>query len=234
MFATYLHGVDASVEVPGVELLRNGPPRRRPFLYTDEEILALIAAARTLKTTHRRATYQTLIGLLASTGIRVGEAACLDRKDFDPHMGVIVVRGKLEKVRELPLTPTTTAALRAYLDRRDRPPSPSGERAFFVSIWGTRLDVQGIDVTFARLRERVGIRPRGGCQPTPHGLRHSFAIRTMLDAYQQDADAGAQLGILSTYLGHVSPDNTYWYLQAVPELMSAAAARLEQHERTQG
>ena len=128
-FAAYLHGVDSTVEIPGVDLLRNGPPRRRPFLYSDEEILALIKAAKSLKTPHRRATYRTLIGLLASTGMRVGEAIGLDRGDFDAALGVIVVRGKLEKIRELPLAPSTTAAVRAYLARRDRPPSPAGERA---------------------------------------------------------------------------------------------------------
>jgi len=84
------------------------------------------------------------------------------------------------------------------------------------------------------LRARAGIEPRFGCQPTMHGLRHTFAIRTMLDAYQQGLDAGARLGVLATFLGHVAPARTYWYLQAVPELMRAAADRLEQHEQNRG
>jgi integrase/recombinase XerD len=230
VFATYLRGADPTVEIPGVELLPLGPQRRRPFLFSDEEIAALLDATETLKQPHRRATYRTLIGLLASTGIRVGEAAGLDRSDFDPGLGVIVVRGKLEKIRELPLDPTATQAMSAYLDRRDRPPSPAGERALFVSTWGTRLDPQRVDVTFALLRERAGIQPRGGCRPTPHGLRHTFAIRTMLDAYHHGIDAGVQLGILSMYLGHVAPENTFWYLHAAPELMSAVARRLEHYE----
>lgn len=233
-FASYLNAVDPSVEVPGVDLLRNGPPRRRPFLYTDEEILALIAAAESLKTPHRRATYQTLIGLLACTGMRIGEAIGLDLRDFDPGMGVVVVRGKLSKLRELPLSPSTSDALRSYLQRRDRPPGRAGTRALFVGIWGTRLDPSCVEKTFALLRARAGIKPRFGCQPTLHGLRHTYAIRTMLDAYHQDLDAGARLAVLSTYLGHVEPAHTYWYLQAVPELMSAAAARLEQHEGNEG
>lgn len=108
-----------------------------------------------------------------------------------------MVRGKLEKIRELPLDPTVTEAIAVYLKRRDRPPSPIGERALFVSIRGTRLDPHAIDETFALLRERAGIGPRGGCRATPHGLRHTFAIRTMLDAYHHCVDAGAQLGILS-------------------------------------
>lgn len=230
LFAGYLHAVDPSIEVPGVELLRNGPSRRRPFLYTDEEILALMEAAETLKTTHRRATYRTLIGLLASTGMRIGEAIALDLDDFDPGLGVVVVHGKLAKIRELPLTPSTTEALRAYVERRDRPPGHVATAALFVGIWGTRLDPSCVASTYCLLRARVGIEPRFGCQPTLHGLRHTFAIRTMLDAYQQGHDAGARLGVLATVLGHVAPAHTYWYLQAVPELMRAAAVRLEHYE----
>jgi integrase len=233
LFAEYLRGVDPSVEIPGVEILRNGPARRRPFLYTDEEILALMQAAESLKTSHRRATYQTLIGLLASTGMRVGEAIALDLGDFDARLGLLVVRGKRSKVRELPLAPSTSEALRTYLQRRDRPPGRVATRALFVGIWGTRLEASCVEETFSVLRERAGIQERFGCRPTLHGLRHTFAIRTMLDAYHQEVDAGARLGVLSTYLGHVDPANSYWYLQAVPELMSAAATRLEQHEEQQ-
>ncbi len=229
-FATHLRVVDPSVEIPGVELLRNGPPRRRPFLYTEEEILALIDACGMFRTAHRTATYRTLIGLLASTGIRVGEAIGLDRENLDLAVGVIVVRGKLGKLRELPLSSSTTAALGAYLVRHDRPLSPSGEPALFVSSTGTRVAIDGVEQTFSLLRDRAGIPHRGGRRPTVHGLRHTFAIRTMLDAYQDGADAGARLGILSTYLGHVEPANTYWYLHAAPELMSAAADRLERYE----
>jgi integrase/recombinase XerD len=220
-------------EIPGVEILRNGPPRRRPFLYTDEEILALMRAAGSLKTPHRRATYQTLIGLLASAGMRVGEAIGLDH-DFDAGLAVVVVRGKLGKIREVPLAPSSADALRAYLQRRDRPPGRVETPALFVGIWGTRLEPSCVEGTFSLLRERAGIEPRFGCRPTLHGLRHTFAIRTMLDAYHQDLDAGARLGVLATYLGHVAPAHTYLYLQAVPELMSAAAERLEQHEGNEG
>jgi len=201
-FATYLHGVDATLEIPGVELLRNGPARRRPFLYEDEEILALIDAAGVLRTPHRTATYRTLIGLLASTGIRVGEAIGLDREHFDRVLGTIVVRGKLGKIRELPLMLSATDALSAYLARRDRPPSPAGERALFVCTPGRRFELHGVEKTFRLLRDRAGIQPHAGCRPTLHGLRHTFAIRTMLDAYRAGEDAGARLGVLATYLGH--------------------------------
>ena len=206
LFAAYLNAVDPSVEVPGIELLRNGPARRRPFLYTDAEILALMEAAENLKTTHRRATYRTLIGLLASTGMRIGEAIALDLDHYDPDLGVVVVHGKLGKIRELPLTPSTSDAISAYVQRRDRPPGRVPTRALFVGIWGTRLEPSCVASTFRLLRARAGIEPRFGCQPTLHGLRHTFAIRTMLDAYQQGHDAGARLGVLATYLGHYAGD----------------------------
>lgn len=231
-FANYLQALDETVEVPGVELLRNGPSRTRPFVYQDEEVLALIAAANTLMTPHRTATYQTLIGLLASTGIRVGEAITLDCQHFDAGLGLLRVRGKLEKVRELALAASTTEALRTYLARGDRPLSRNGtERALFVSTAGTRLEISCVEWTFALLRDRAGVRPQAnGCQPTLHGLRHTFAIRTMLDAYRTGQDAGATLAVLSTYLGHVKPAHTYWYLHTAPELMSAAAQRLQNFE----
>jgi integrase len=171
-FANYLRVVDPTVEIPGVELLPLGPSRRRPFLYTDEEILALIGAAATLRTPHRAATYRTLIGLLASTGIRVGEAIALDRQDFDATLGVLVVRGKRDKVRELPLAPSTATALREYLARSDRPLSAPGERALFVSTPGTRVALDGVEQTFSLLRARAGLQSRGGHRPTLHGLRH--------------------------------------------------------------
>jgi integrase len=223
--------VDPTVEVPGVELLPLESSRRRPFLYTEQEILALMTATGTLRTPHRAATYRTLIGLLASTGIRIGQAIAMDHDDFDARLGVIVVRGKRDKIRELPLAPSTTAALQEYVERSDRPPSRPGERALFVSMSGARVAIDGAEQTFSLLRARAGLRPRAGHRPTLHGLRHTFVMRTMLDAQRDGVDAGARLGILSTYLGHVEPADTYWYLHAAPELMSAAAERLERHEQ---
>ena len=171
-FATYLRGVDPTVEIPSVELLRNGPPRRRPFLYSDEEILALIDAAATFRTAHRAATYRTLIGLLASTGIRVGEAIGLDRGDFDPSLGVIVVRGKLEKIRELPLSPSTTAALRriwrAATGRRRRRGSgrcscPWPARVWRSTVWSRRSSCYVIALASRPRRE-----PTDGARAAAH------------------------------------------------------------------
>ena len=231
-FAACLRTLDRACEVPAAELLPGRSQRATPYLYTNEEIAALLEAAGTLSTTHRAATVRTLIGLLSVTGMRVGEAIGLDRADIDWGAGLIVVRGaKFGKTRELPLHPSTTRTLRRYLGRRDRPHEAEGTEAVFVSGTGTRLLHCNVGWTFARLLGRAGIGPRSAeCRPRLHDLRHSFAVRTILDAYRdKDDDVGPTLALLSTYLGHVNPAGTYWYLSAAPELMELAAERLERH-----
>ncbi len=227
-FARYLHAADPEVEVPPAGLLTGRSRRATPYLYTDEEIAALLAAGEMLGTAHRTATFQTLIGLLDVTGMRLGEAIGLDRDDLDSRHGVLTVHGKYGKTRELPLHPSAVDALGRYLRRRDRPPSPPGERALLVSEAGTRLLASNVQHTFGRLRTRAGLAPRSGaCRPRLHDVRHSFAVRTLLDAYRSGVDVGGRLALLSTYLGHLEPSMTYWYLDAAPELMGLAAERLE-------
>jgi integrase len=227
-FARYLHAADPEVPVPPAGLVSGRSRRATPYLYSDEQIAALLAAAEILGTAHRTATFRTLIGLLVVTGMRIGEAIALDRDDLDRRHGVLTVTGKYGKTRELPLHPSTVEALRRYLRRRDRPPSPSGERALLISETGTRLLAANVQHAFGRLRAHAGLAPRSGsCRPRLHDARHSFAVRTLLDAYCSGDDVGATLARLSTYLGHSEPSFTYWYLDAAPELMGLAAERLE-------
>lgn len=230
-FARYLHEVDPRVEVPPAELLPDRPHRATPYLYTEEQILALMSAASTLRTPHRAATFRTLFGLLAVTGIRIGEAIAVDRSDLQTDRGVLTIRhGKFGKSRELPLHPSTTSALARYLRRRDRPQPAVPTDALLVSSAGTRLLVGNVQCAFRTLRARAGILPRSAvCRPRLHDVRHSFAVKTMLDAYRTDGDVAPTLAVLSTYLGHVDPGKTYWYLEAAPELMALASGRLERH-----
>jgi len=230
-FATWLHAIDPAVEVPPADALSWRSRRATPYLYRDEEIAALLAAAAIFSTPHRAATLRTLIGLLAVSGMRVGEAIRLDRPDVDYRGGLVVVReSKFGKSRELPLHPTTLAALRRYLRRPDRPAAAAATPAVFVSAAGTRLLYCGVQRAFARLVQETGLRPRAGsCRPRLHDLRHSFAVTTVLDAYQSGAEVGPRLPLLSTYLGHVDPGATYWYLEAAPELLALAGERLERH-----
>lgn len=231
-FTRYLRSIDVPVEVPPSDLLPDRRRRAVPFLYTDAEIAALMQAAGTLRPPHRVATVRTLIGLLAVTGMRRGEAIGLDRDDFDPAAGVLTVRaGKFGKSRELPLHPTTVEAVSAYLGRADRPqPASPIESALLLGDDGRRFSANVANHTFRALTRTVGLRPRSErCRPRQHDLRHTLAVRTLLDAYKSGEPVGPRIVALSTYLGHSDPSHTYWYLEAAPELMALASERLEQH-----
>ena len=231
-FAAYLHAIDPANELVPTDLLPDRGRRATPYLYADADIVALMAAAATLRTPHRAATYATLLGLLAVSGLRVGEAIRLDRAELDTTEGLVTIRNsKFDKSRLVPLHPTTVAALRRYLRRPDRPRPALPTAALFVSDAGTRLLYCNVNWTFLKLVGRAGLANRSSaCRPRIHDLRHSFAVRSILDAYRAGADVQARLPLLSTYLGHVNPGATYWYLSAAPELLDLAGQRLERHQ----
>jgi len=233
-FATYLHALDPAHEVPAAELLPQRPHRATPYLYSDADVAALMAAASSLSSPLRRATVATLIGLLAVTGVRVGEAIGLDRTDINLATGRLLVRhGKFDKTRELWLHPSTRESLKRYQRLRDRTAPPTDTTAFFVSAAGTRLLYCNVHNTFHRLVALAGLTPRStSCRPRIHDLRHSFTVHSMIDAYTAGQDGQVRLTLLSTWLGHVHPASTYWYLSASPELMAIAGQRLEAHLAT--
>lgn len=235
-FATYLHTLDQAHQVPAADLLPQRSHRASPYLYTDTQVAALITATDSLRTPLRRATFATLIGVLAVTGIRVGEAIAADRGDVDLSAGRLLVRfGKFGKTRELALHPTTVAALRRYQQLRDRLAPATDTSALFVSTAGTRLIYGNVHHTFHHLVTLAGITPRtSACRPRIHDLRHSFTVSAMLDAYATGQDGQVRMTLLSTWLGHVHPASTYWYLSASPELMAAAGQRLEAYLATGG
>jgi integrase len=228
-FAGYLHTVDPAHEVPPAGLVPGRVDRAVPYLYRDTEIAALITAAEQLSTPIRRATIATLIGLLAVTGMRLGEVIGLDNTDFDPQQGLLTVRhAKLGKHRLLPLHPSTVAAVNDYRRLRDSVFPHPVSAALLVSQTGTRLLNFNVGQTFARLARQAGLAPRSPrCRPCPHALRHTFAVNTLLDWYRDGGDVAARLPLLSTYLGHVAPANTYWYLEAAPQLLAQAVDRLD-------
>lgn len=228
-FARHLHAIDPVHEVPPTGLLPARSHRAVPYLYSDADITALMAAARGLRSPLRAVTFETLIGLLAVTGLRIGEALRLDRDDVDLDNAVLRIRlSKFGKSREVPLHPSTMHALAGYAHRRDALcPRPRG-LSFFVSTAGTRLRYDGTHLAWLDIVRRAGLQPRSTrCRPRPHDLRHSFAVRTLLGWYQDGADVAARMPLLSTYLGHVHPANTYWYLSAAPELLALLTARLD-------
>ncbi|MCA1678603.1 MAG: tyrosine-type recombinase/integrase, partial [Actinobacteria bacterium] len=210
-------------------LLPYRSPRAIPYLYTPGEITALLDAAADLKPPLLAANYQTLIGLLAVTGLRLGEAIHLDRVDVDDrHQLLRILDSKFGKSREVVLHDTTMRALTDYARLRDRLcPNPKCD-AFLVSTRGTRLRKTCIHHMFARLVGIAGLTPRSsGGRPRLHDFRHGFAVRTLLEWYRDGLDVQARLPLLSTYLGHVNPASTYWYLTAAPELLALVADRLD-------
>lgn len=229
-FATYLKALDDRTEIPAADLLPAHYRRITPHIFNDEEITALIAAASMLTPPIRAATYQTLIGLLAVTGIRIGEAIRLDRSDIDIDRSLLTVRdSKNEKRREVPLHTSTMAALAAYGADRDRHIRSASGDSFFVSTLGSRLHPLTIGQVWRRLIASAEITPRGErARPRVHDIRHSVAVWTILGWYRDGVDIDASIPALSKMLGHASPATTYWYLTGVPELFSLVADRVSQ------
>ena len=228
-FASYLRAIDPATEIPPADLLSApGYQPAPPYLFSDADIAALLSSARRLSPPLRAATFETLIGLLAVTGMRIGEAMRLDRDDIDWTEGLLVVRSsKFGRSRELVCHPTTLDALREYDSRRDelcpRPASPS----FFVSAAGRRLAHHSVYPSFRQVLVATGLeRAAHGRAPRVHDLRHAFAVRTLVRWYRDGGDVQARLPLLSTYMGHIQPASTFWYLTASSELLALAAQRL--------
>ena len=230
-FARYLHTIDPVNEVPPRDLLPYRSRRLAPYLYSDDEIAALMAAASRLRNVKLALTYRTIIGLLAATGTRVGEVLRLNLDDLHWEHRLLLIRdSKFGKSRLVPLESSTFAALGQYVRQRKLRYPVKGTPAVFLNSHGTRICHCNLSGTFHQLTKDVGLEPRSRlCRPRIHDMRHSFAIRTMLDWYRAGVDVQARLPLLSTYLGHVNPATTYWYLSAAPELLALAGERLEQH-----
>jgi integrase len=228
-FARYLSGIDPRTEVPPAGLVPFRHRRRAPFIYSNAEIVALMEQARrSIAEPLRAATYQTLIGLLAATGLRLGEAIKLDRGDIDWAEGVLLVReSKFKKSRYVPLQQSTIEQLARYAQAHEALAPVTGSESFFVSLRGTRLLHSPVERAFRRLCEdaRVGI--DAPLPPRIHDLRHTFAVNALLGWYRDGADVQAHLPSLSTYMGHRKPCSTYLYLSAAPELLAHAAGLRE-------
>jgi len=226
-FARYLKTIDPATEVPPSGIWPPATRRPVPFLWQPADIRRLVGGARNLRPELRAATHEALFGLVAAAGLRIGEAIGLGRDDADLTSGVLTIRdAKFGRSRLVPLHPTTTSALKSYAARRDQLcPEPASAR-FFLSSVGTALSYGGVHQSFAQVSTAIGLR-RPGSRPRIHDLRHSFAVATLAEWHRSGTDVRARMAVLSTYLGHVNPAGTYWYLSAAPELMELAAARLD-------
>ncbi len=230
-FAGYLSALDPRTEIPAKGLLPHRYRRKTPYLYSDSELDELLEAAQKLPsaTGLRAATYATFLGLLAVTGMRMGEAVHLDREDVDLAQGLLTLRQtKSGKSRYVPIHLSTQQALLDYQAHRDRIYPKPQTASFFLSEPGRRLREGTVRETFVKLSCQVGLRDPSQSQgPRLHDLRHRFAVRTLVSWYRSGIDVEAQLPKLTTYLGHTHVNDTYWYLTAVPELLEWATFRLE-------
>jgi integrase len=233
-FALWRHASDPRTEVPPADLVGQRYRRKPPRLYSEEDVARLIQAAAALPSAKglRGQTFATLFALLAVTGLRINEALDLDRVDVDLEAGMLVIHHtKFRKSRLVPVHATTQDALRTYGEARDRILPRLTTPAYFVSERGTRISEWMARYTFAKLSQHLGLRARAkshGRGPRLQDLRHRFAAQTLIAWYRAGVDVERELPKLSTYLGHVHTSDTYWYLEAVPELLQLAAERLIQ------
>ena len=233
-FAAWFSALDSRTEIPAQGLLPHRFHRPRPYIYSDTEIERLIQTAAHLPSPKgiRGPTYSTLFGLLAVTGMRLGEAISLDRDDVDLVEGILTIRRtKFRKSRLIYVHPSTQTALKEYAQIRDRvfrqsKPTP----AFFLTERANRPSINMTEWTFVQVSRTVGVRASGkgrGNGPRLHDMRHRFAVRTLIDWYRAGLDVERELPKLATYLGHKHVNATYWYIEAVPELLQLATNRLQ-------
>jgi integrase/recombinase XerD len=225
-FAGYVHARDpaAADPVPG-GLIPARITRRIPYLYSGEETARLMAAAGALPSPVLAASMRTLIGLLASTGIRSGEAFAIDAGDLDIAGQVLTVTGKHGRKRLIALHPSAAAALSGYLRFRGQH-AAGGTAALLIGQAGRRLNRNMAIAIFRSLATGCGLEARPGCgSPRLHDFRHAFSVSTLLDAHRQGLDVDARIAVLSTHLGHIGPAHTYWYLTITPALADAVSER---------
>lgn len=232
-FARYLSTIDPATQIPPTGIFGK-QQRHAPYIYTPEQIGRLTQAAHQLRPALRAATYEALFGLLAVTGLRVGEAMRLTRGDVDLADGVIKIRhAKFDRDRLVPLHPSATNALRGYATERDRACQRPLSDTFFITTVGTGLRYGPVHATFLTMLGAAGLPTAVGSRPRIHDLRHALVVNTLIDWQRNGVDVSSRLPVLSTYLGHVSPASTYWYLSTVPELMQLVAAGLDRRSEGQ-
>jgi len=232
-FTRWLQQFAPNTEVPDSTVFGRIGWRPAPHIFTEQEILDLLAAARRLEPDLRGATYEALFGVLAATGLRVSEAVHLRQADVDLHAGLLTVRQtKFGKSRYVPLHPSTTEALRGYQGLRNLYLTAREDTPFFIGTRGQRLGchlgLRQVDRIFQQLREQLGWVNRGShAAVRVHDLRHRFIVTRLLRWHARGVDIDQAMLTLSTYVGHARVANTYWYLSGVPELMGLAAERFD-------
>jgi integrase/recombinase XerD len=230
-FARYLSGIDPATQVPPAGLISNRRPRTTPYIFTDAEVASLLAVIpEVIASAFKACTYRMVIGLLACTGMRIGEVLGLHDTDIDEGARTLLVReSKFGKSRLVPVHATTVDAIDAYRVERDRMLPVRRDRNLLVSNAGTAVFYTQVGFEFRRMLDASGVGAAARRRPRLHDFRHTFAVRTLTDWYANGDDVAIRLPVLSTYLGHRDPRSTYWYLTATPELLGHAAGMLAEH-----
>ena len=235
-FCRYLQQFESRTEVPDDSIFGRIGQRLAPHIYSEQEIIDLLAAAHNLGSFIpglRGATYETLFGLIASSGLRVSEAVHRLDTDVDLKSGMLTIRQtKFAKSRHVPIHPSTIEVLKHYRSKRNLSIAVTEDTPFFISTRGRRLGQPlGMDQVrrvFISLRNQLGWINRGAHNgPRIHDLRHTFVVRRVLLWQAQGLDVDQQMLALSTYIGHAMVTNTYWYLTGIPQLMAVAAEKFE-------
>ncbi len=232
-FAAHVHAHCAqAAELVPAGLLPSRVDHAVPYLYTSAQLTGLTNQAHTLTPAVRGLTLATVIGLMAATGMRIGEALALDTTSLDTAGGTIAVTGKYGNKRRLPVASSTITALAGYLRASRRLVGSPHDQALFVTVNATRPRAGNVQQAFRALTRACRLPAgTGGHEPRLHDLRHTFAVNTLLDAHRAGVDVDARIAALATYLGHVSPSSTYWYLTASPELLDLVNERIQAHRR---
>jgi integrase len=233
-FARHCRPNDPRTVVPPPDLLPHQYRRVAPYIYSDQEIIRLLKAARQLSSAIglRPHTFATLFGLYVASGLRANEALRLDRDDVDLINGVLTIRDtKFGKTRYVPVHPSTQRALQRYAKLRNRL-CRIEQSQVLLSDRGTSVTYDMLRWTFVKVSRQIGLRgPRDSHGPRLHGLRHRLAINTLLKWYRRGVDVERHLPALSAYLGHAHITDTQWYLTVTPQLLRYVLRRVERSER---
>lgn len=236
LFASWLHSLDPWHQVPPSSLIPGRYQRKQPYIYTDDQVRGIMLASAGLASPNgfRAITYPAFIGLVSVTGLRISEAIALNDAHVDLDSGIIMVyNGKNGKDRLLPVSASTKAGLKMYAAKRDRLLGYSPE-PFFVSDMGMRLTDCSVRYNFATACQDIGLRAeqrfhKNGTGPRIHDLRHTFAVKVLMNWYRQGKDIDQEMLKLVNYLGHQKVAHTYWYMEAIPELMALASQRVQDY-----
>jgi integrase/recombinase XerD len=230
-FSIYVKMFDFKTEIPPKDALPVSYQRRTPYIYTKEEIIGVLNACIKIKSSNSfyPLTFYTLFGLVSVTGMRTQEAINLERSSIDMDLGIITINGtKFNRSRKIPIHSTTIQALKEYDKERDKAFKNHISSYFFVNNVGKKLVSSTVQKIYREVCVEAGLRSKfESSGPRIIDFRHTLAVSTLIRCYRECLNVDNVMPILSTYLGHINPENTYWYLTATPELLNLINKQLE-------